>query len=149
MHSTIDCYPLLWNYAKLYFDAKQLEKRLNRGGEILGALFSSTENLHNSFLLFLNLYMHAKLIHQFLLERYQIKNFHINFHLPSVNSACKKSRWLTQLLVRYCWFKNFETWDTEIDSTYFSKSSSTKTLDQIVPTCVNAHFVIVCHRYKK
>ena len=27
------------NYAKLYFDTKHLEKRLNKGGEIFGGLF--------------------------------------------------------------------------------------------------------------
>ena len=31
--------PFCENYAKLYFDAKHLEKRLNRGGEFCGALF--------------------------------------------------------------------------------------------------------------
>ena len=32
--------PFCKNYAKLYFDAKHLEKGLNRGGEIFGTLFS-------------------------------------------------------------------------------------------------------------
>ena len=34
-----DAAPFFENYPKLYFDAKQLEKGLNRGGEIFGALF--------------------------------------------------------------------------------------------------------------
>ena len=32
--------PFCKNYTKLYFDAKHLEKGLNRRGEIFGALFS-------------------------------------------------------------------------------------------------------------
>ena len=35
-----DTDPFCENYAKLYFDAKHLEKRLNRGGEVFAALSS-------------------------------------------------------------------------------------------------------------
>ena len=35
-----DAVPFCENYVKLYFDAKHLEKGLNRGAEIFGALFS-------------------------------------------------------------------------------------------------------------
>ena len=35
-----DVFPFCKNYAKLYFDAKHLEKGLNRGGEMFGAPFS-------------------------------------------------------------------------------------------------------------
>ena len=35
----LDAAPFSGNYAKLYFDAKHLEKKLNRGCEISGVLF--------------------------------------------------------------------------------------------------------------
>ena len=37
----MDAAPFSENYAKLYFDAKHLEKGLNGGGEIFGGLFST------------------------------------------------------------------------------------------------------------
>ena len=35
----LDADPFCDNYVKLYFDVKHLEKGLNRGGEIFGAVF--------------------------------------------------------------------------------------------------------------
>ena len=39
MHPAIGCCPFCENYKKLYFNAKLLEKGLNRGAKMFGAFF--------------------------------------------------------------------------------------------------------------
>ena len=45
----LDAAPFNGNYAKLYFDAKHLEKELNRGREIFGVLFSKKSILFGQY----------------------------------------------------------------------------------------------------
>ena len=90
----------------------------------------------NLLLRFLNLYLHVKNIvdsdfrdscfensaiwlTQSLFDLTELKIFLSTFISLQFISACKKSRWLSQLLLKYCCFKKPETWNPKIDSTNF------------------------------
>ena len=58
LHSTMECCPFCKNYAKLYFDAKHLEKGFNKGGELFDAYFSKKPFFHKS------VFLHKKVLLQ-------------------------------------------------------------------------------------